>query len=176
MRKTLVITDVTEMTGDEVCVAGIDEMGFCIRPVTPWGLRRHHLIRDGRAVVLPGWRVEFDLFDTVVEPPHVEDELFYPDSSFARGRCTDGEWESVLRESCLHSVAEMFDGHLQRGRYVLPGLQTRSLGTIEGARIDYVKVDESYGRRRYRLSFQDASGGRYGPMPVNDLTFPHRDA
>ncbi len=66
MRKTLVITDVTEMRGDEVCVAGIDEVGFCVRPMLRGGVRQRHLFSQGRAIVVPGRKVEFNLSDARV--------------------------------------------------------------------------------------------------------------
>ena len=72
MRKTLIITDVTEMRGDEVCVAGIDEVGLCIRPMLRGGVRRRHLFSQGRAIVVPGRKVEFNLTDIKVDPPHIE--------------------------------------------------------------------------------------------------------
>ena len=96
MRKTLTITDVTEMRDDEVCIAGIDDVGFCVRPVVPGGVRLHHLYNRGSAVVVPGRNVEFDLFEAKIEPPHIEDERFFPSSIVDKGRCTPHEWENVL--------------------------------------------------------------------------------
>ena len=51
MRELLAITDVTEMWGDMVCIAGLTEKLECIRPVTDGGVhmeslqvqRGHHL-------------------------------------------------------------------------------------------------------------------------------------
>ena len=146
-------------------------MGFCVRPVTRWGVRRHDLFQSGRPVVVPGRKVEFNLSDAAIRPPHVEDESLYPRSIVDKGACSDAEWESVLRESCSPSAADMFDGKLQEGRYVLPGEETQSLGTVGGVLVEYVKVEDRHGRRRYRMSFRDAVGGRYAGMPVNDLTF-----
>ena len=171
MRKTLTITDVTEMRDDEVCIAGIDDVGFCVRPVVPGGVRLHHLYNRGSAVVVPGRNVEFDLFEAKIEPPHIEDERFFPSSIVDKGRCTPHEWENVLAGSCSSDVSEVFDGHIVGGRYVPPRTQTRSLGTVEGVAVEYVRIFDDPDRRRYRISFQDASGKRYLDRPVNDLTF-----
>ena len=140
MRKTLTITDVTEMRGDEVCIAGIDEVGFCVRPVVPGGVRLHHLYGHDTAVIVPGRRVEFGLFETQVDPPHIEDERFLPSSIVDKGLCTPREWEDVLAASCSTNLSEMFDGHVVNGRYVPPGTKTHSLGTVGGIKVEYVRV------------------------------------
>ena len=171
MRKTLTITDVTEMRGDEVCIAGIDEVGFCVRPILPGGVRLHHLYHRGAAVVVPGRKVGFELFGTQVDPPHIEDKRFLPSSIVDKGLCTPSEWEDVLAASCSTDLSEMFDGHVVNGRYVPPGTKTHSLGTVGGIKVEYVRVFDDPDRRRYRMSFQDASGARYVDRPVNDLTF-----
>ena len=169
MRKTLTITDVTEMRDDEVCIAGIDDVGFCVRPVVPGGVRLHHLYNRGSAVVVPGRNVEFDLFEAKIEPPHIEDERFFPSSIVDKGRRTPPEWEEVLAASCSADVSEVFDGHIVGGRYVPPRTQTRSLGTVEGVAVEYVRIFDDPDRRRYRISFQDASGievrGQAGQRP-----------
>ena len=171
MRKTLIITDVTEMRDDEVCVAGIDEDGICVRPVVPGGVRLHHLYNQGSAVVVPGRKVELELFDAGGKAPHVEDERLLPSSIVDRGLCTTPEWESVLASSCAANVSAMFDGHLTEGRYVPPGSGTRSLGTIRDVKVEYVSVSDEPDRRRYRMSFRDGAKSRYLRVPVNDLTF-----
>ena len=171
MRKTLTITDVTEMRDDEVCIAGIDDVGFCVRPVVPGGVRLHHLYNRGSAVVVPGRNVEFDLFEAKIEPPHIEDERFFPSSIVDKGRRTPPEWEEVLAASCSADVSAMFDGHLIEGRYVPPGSRTRSLGTVGDVEVEYVSVSDEPDRRRYRISFRDGATSRYLRVPVNDLTF-----
>ena len=67
MRKTLTITDVTEMREDEVCIAGIDEGGSCVRPVIPGGVRLHDLYNRSTAIVVPGRRVELEVFGAEIE-------------------------------------------------------------------------------------------------------------
>lgn len=52
-----------------------------------------------------------------------------------------------------------------------PRAPTRSLGTITDVSIEGVEIDDSYGRRQYRLDFTDASGKHYRRFPINDLAF-----
>ena len=120
-RKTLVITDLTYMWGSEVCMAGLDEQGNCVRPVTPGGVRRYQLFQGGRLAVYPRARVQFDMSPAQIGRPHIEDEQFKPGAIDLQGRCTDKEWETMLKESCFGSVAELFDGHLEEDRRVPPG-------------------------------------------------------
>ena len=171
MRRTLTITDVTEMRDDEVCIAGIDEGGTCVRPVVPGGVRLHDLYNRGTAIVVPGRRVELEVFGAEIEPPHIEDARFFPSSTADRGQCTRREWEDVLAASCSTDMAAMFDGHLVEGRCVPPGSRTRSLGTIRDVEVEYVSVSDDPDRRRYRMSFVDGAKSRYLRVPVNDLTF-----
>ena len=54
---------------------------------------------------------------------------------------------------------------------MLPGAGTRSLGTIADVNIQGVDIDNYKGRRKFRLTFTDASGKTYLNLPINDLTF-----
>ena len=176
MRKTLIITDLTYMWGDDVCNAGVDAEGRCVRPVTRGGVKREHLFGSrllgrGAVAVYPRARVTFDLTPTEVIPPHVEDEEFEARSIVAEGACEDYEWEHILLANSFGSVEDVFDGYLEGGRRVPPGARTRSLGTVADIRILAVKVDDTYGRLQFRLDFADATGRRYWRYPVNDLAF-----
>ena len=170
-RTILVITDLMFMWAHEVCIAGIDGQGRCVRPVTVGGVKRQHLFRDGRLVVFPGSRVQFDLSPTETVPPHIEDQEFHPRSIVSRGASGETEWEEILRGTSFPSVESVFGGYLEGGRRVPPGAQTRSLGTIGDVLIFGVEVDDSYGRHQYRLDFADSSGKRYRRFPINDLAF-----
>ena len=134
-RKTLTISDLTYMWGDEVCIAGVDDSGTCVRPVTPDGVRVHLLFRRGQLQVYPMAKVQFDLAPTETTPPHIEDQRFEPGSTRNEGKCSEAEWEDVLRRTSYPSVADLFDGHFEGGRWVPPEANTRSLGTVTGARI-----------------------------------------
>ena len=114
MRKILRITDVTFMRGDEVCVAGIDVRGNCVRPVMTRGVRRHHLFQGGEVLIRPRGRIQFDFCAADVKAPHIEDEMCVPGNMISRGICSDLEWERVLRNSSFPSLAAVFDGTFNR--------------------------------------------------------------
>ena len=90
VKKRIVITDLTYMWDDEVCIAGIGRDGNCIRPLTREGVTRNHLFRDGQLIVYPGALVEFNLTPvSLVMPPHIEDQYFEPDSTANIVNCTE---------------------------------------------------------------------------------------
>ena len=171
MRRTLVITDLTYMWADTVCIAGVSEDGECVRPIIEDGVRQHHLFRDSLLLVYPRARVEFDLSPTEIRSPHIEDYTFSPESITYRGVCTDYEWETLLRRTASPGIEAMFDGLLEDGRRVPPDSFTKSLGTIADVAAHEVLVDESQGRRQFRMNFTDSTGTTYERYPINDLAF-----
>ena len=52
-----------------------------------------------------------------------------------------------------------------------PEANTRSLGTVAGARVHDVRIDDSHDRRQFRLDFADTTGREYPGLPINDLAF-----
>ena len=171
VKKRLVITDLTYMWDDEICIGGVDRAGNCIRPITREGVRRSHIFSDGELKAYPRALVEFDLTPvSVAMPPHIEDWYFEPPETQHITDCTDAQWEDILRRDCFGSVDEIFDGHLTGDRRVAPGTDTRSLGTLCNPQATGVWVDENYGRRQFRLDFNDGSKS-YKGYPVNDLAF-----
>ena len=168
MLTTLVITDVTRMGGDRVCIAGIGPANTCIRPVLPSSsVRESHLRANGAPLIFPRSKVQFDLLPIPVTPPHIEDREFDPASILGQGVCDDEEWEATLLASCSASVDRLYDGFLQEPRYVLPGSLTRSLGTVTNQQ--YISL--SLGNSSFRLSFIDAVGEQYQDVQIVDINF-----
>ena len=171
MQKTIVITDLTKMWGDGVCIAGIDHHSQCIRPVLPGGVRRRHLYVGNMLVIRPRAKVKFDFNEVPIKPPHMENFGFDPSSIKYQGSCADTEWETVLQESLFRSVHDIYDGLLQEGRWVAPGANTRSLGTVTQIQIREVRLEIQTGNRRYRLYFTDAMGHQYDDVTISEMAF-----
>lgn len=175
MHKAIVITDLTQMPNpDGVCVVGIDQNNQCIRLVLPGGMRREHLYTKGKIrsilAVRPRAKVKFNFNKVPIEPPHIEDLGFDPKSIVYDGLCTDIEWDKVLRDSSFSTIDDVYNGLLQEHRWVEPGANTRSIGTLSQVYNTVVQLPEWSGKLRYRLSFSDSTGFPYD-VPISDLAF-----
>lgn len=112
MQQTIVITDLTTMGGNRVCIVGIDSQSRCIRPVLPpYGVKRRHLyirkhIIFRKLAVCPRAKVGFKFHQIPLIPPHIEDLGFEPNSITYQGLCDDAEWEAVLKASSFRSVQD----------------------------------------------------------------------
>jgi hypothetical protein len=54
MQQEIVITDLTRMGNDTVCIAGINRSWEVIRPVARYGgIPEYHLYKDGEAIIRP---------------------------------------------------------------------------------------------------------------------------
>lgn len=169
MRKTIVITDVTQMPkGNEVCVVGITEESRCIRPTCEGGFLKQYLFdTEQRVIVRHGAKVEFDLFPVDTLPPHIEDMRFDPTLITGKGLCSASEWESALRTNSFEAVEDIYEDFLQDRKWVMPGAQTRSIATLSGSRI--VDVELTPGGIKPRITFVDRSGCEF-TRPSSDLT------
>jgi len=175
MQKAIVITDLTQMPNpDEVCVVGIGQYNQCIRPILPGVMRREHLYIKGKIrnklAIRPMAKVIFNFNKVPIEPPHIEDMGFDPKSIVYEGLCTDTEWEKVLLDSSFSTVDDIYDGLLQEHRWVEPGANTRSIGTLSQVYNIVVQLTEWSGKLRYRLLFRDSTGFLYD-IPISDLAF-----
>src|SRR5208283_1889966 len=98
-KKTLIITDVTAMSGDNVCIAGYDDSLTCIRPIFAKGqLKKRHLFQGDKLIIYPGSRVAFEFLSAKPQPPHTEDYIFREGSIEYDGNAPAREWKEILRE------------------------------------------------------------------------------
>ena len=170
MRELITITDVTEMSGDQVCIAGVNSKLECIRPVIGGGVRISHLYKDRMPVVFPSASIRLKLSHAEQIPPHIEDFSFDPATIEFCGTLDSDSWEDLLRRSCFKSVHAIFDGKLDHRR-VLPGTKTRSLGTTKVDQLLELTHDSRFDKSTLRVDFKDASGVVHQSFPVNDLAF-----
>lgn len=160
------------MWGEGVCIVGIDQNYQSIRPVLPLpGVLREHLYIKGKLAILPRAKVRFDFRQVPIEPPHIEDLGFDPNSIVYEGSCSDTAWEQLLKASSFHSVEDIYNGYLQENRWVEPGANTRSLGTVSRINVISASIREWSAERRYRLYFADQTGCQYDNVTISDLAF-----
>ena len=163
MKRELLLLDITEMSGSNVCVAGIDaESGQQNRLADPSPTRAH--VR--RWELSPGDIIEVDYsLKRRATRPHVE----------------DAEWRFIrkirhmdvtaiaaqLHNSVFDSVREAFGEPAVRSRNCAwpPGAGDRSLATV---RVRYTRVElDPYGKPR--IAFKDGSEDYYASVPLQDL-------
>lgn len=141
----------------------------------PGVLRKHLYIRKyiifEKLAICPRAKIKFDFHQVPLKPPHIEDLGFDSNSISYQGFCDDAEWEAVLKASSFRSVQDIYDGCLQENRWMEPGANTRSLGTVSQIQVTSVNLQEWSGERRYRLCFTDQTGHQYDNVTVSDLAF-----
>lgn len=175
-RHEIVLTDVTAMGGDSVCVAGIDvETGETLRLSNPQPTR----VMATELGFAPGEviRVDWGRLERPVAP-HVEDGVWQTRSVEKRARLADAQLASMLAATAFDGVREAFGDAIVKARNNNHGWPARdgarSLATI---RARYVRFEQVVERRhdgievaRIRVSLRDRSNMFWGRIPFQDLT------
>jgi hypothetical protein len=179
--RTLIITDLTRMSGRHVCIAGYEVDGdpdgqmACLRPV----FRHDHPTEEWLritpgALIRPFARIEFQAIGRVADPPHTEDLVVDPEHRVHRGMLAPELRRALLDETMCGAVGEIFDAEVHRdyGCYVRHGEGARSLGTVRAQveRVTYGPSQYSPTELEYRLAFHDEASVRYR-LSVTDLAF-----
>lgn len=186
MRTQLLITDLTRMQGNSICIAGVSVDGTCVRPELPRGriteswLRvvppKHVRTWHVSQLIRPFVDVELDLRTPRPDPPHTEDWIVSPIYSYVTSDVLIPDVrDAVLASLDDGAVADIFgtEIHTGPGWYVLAGNGTRSLGTVVPQAVEHVDFGvRENGRYDYRLTFTDRAGCRY-TLAVVDLAFRH---
>lgn len=179
----MVVTDLTRMHGERVCLAGYRLGGdssappICVRPLFERGDLTERWLFDGdEAVVRPRAVVELDLLWHRPEPPHAEDWLVHPRVRRGVRAMSADEFRTLLDRIDDGSVADIFGAPIlhDNGWYLQARTGARSLGTIRPARVLVASYVFRPDRRTwdYRLAFVDASGEEYR-LAMTDLAVRH---
>jgi hypothetical protein len=174
MKTRLIITDLTRMYHQNVCIAGYTKSHQCIRPVsTSGGIPESALFRDHKAILYPFAEIELDLLKPKNHPPHTEDWSFNPWSLRFIGEI--GLREQVLERSLHDSVQSIFGQEIltDPGYYALDCQGPRSLGTLIPTKILALRYEPGVeGNWDYRLAFTDQTGTTYR-LKIVDLTWQY---
>jgi hypothetical protein len=178
MWQEIIITDVTRMSGDKVCVAGINHKGVCVRPLLtyPNVIREADLYEGDTVIIRP--RAVVNLFlepEPKPELPHSEDHIWInPNMIEFLRKPDDHTWKGVLERTSFPTVSDIFEADIRKNKMIAPGDGVRSLGTIRPASIEkfgyyHIQMGE-YLSVKYQLSFTDQSGNEFSSIPVTDLS------
>jgi hypothetical protein len=172
--KRIVITDLSRMKGDRVCIFGFDDKKRHIRPVIPHiGINEGYIFdTENKQIIKPFAEVEFDFIRPLPEPPHNEDWEINTGYKPKRIRnLSENESKRFLEEVLDDSVNAIFEDSIQNHRYLITG-GSRSIGTIrvkEVISVNYsIKQGDNY---EYRITFSDMNGDVYNNLPITDLAF-----
>ena len=167
MTRSLLLLDVTAMSADALCIAGMDlKSGDTIRLADPQPTQRLVTLRGG---VEPGAGIRVTCKPiSKCERPHVEDHEWDPRSLKPDPRTPSGDAAQRLKDLSFSSVIGAFGAP----RPVLAGSNgawpvghgDRSLATV---RVGEVMLNVNRGGR-LRVSFEDESGGIWRDVPYQD--------
>jgi len=168
LRREILILDVTAMSGDNVCVAGIDlDSKQTIRLNHPQptraGLKALGRLAAGEVIavdVSPSARIT---------PPHVEDHDWNPRSVEKLRRLNNAEICAAIADTSLRSVKEAFGEPLTQGRRRnsswARGTGARSLATL---RVRYTRFEQD-DKGAVRIAIRDDHEEYWGWIPLQDL-------
>lgn len=169
-RKTLIITDVTAMSGDNVCIAGYDTSRTCVRPILSRGqLKRRHLFKGENLIIYPRALVSFNFTGAKSSPPHVEDRVFAEDSIEHEGEASLKEWRQLLEKTAVTAFSHLFP--TMEDRYVPPLSAGPSMGTFAPANIPFLSCDYYKDPPRPRMRITDDTGTVVEKVAITDLAF-----
>ncbi len=175
MKKCLTVTDLTQMGGKRVCVAGYLPDGTCVRPILQFEcLTKDWLKMGDQAIISPFSSVEFE-FDSKIKngsKPHTEDSIIQNPHYVLKGKLTIQQRLEFLVKIDDKIVNKIFGAEICSGpgRYIRTGEGDRSIGTISGPKIWKIYYDRKDNKFEYRIAFTDRSGSSYN-LAVTDLTF-----
>lgn len=178
MKKPLVITDLTQMSQNRICIAGYLQDGRCVRPIIDEKLTKNYLKESIITIIRPFSIVDFNFVEPDARscPPHTEDWLASPNYCIYLGLLNLEQKRSFLLRICDKSVDKIFGATVHKstgwtsGWYVGRGEGERSLGTIAHPEIIGVHYGKQFGNLEYRLVFKDSCKALYR-LPITDLTF-----
>lgn len=169
----IVITDLSRMKEDRVCIFGFDEKKRHIRPVIPYiGINEAYILdNENKQIIKPFAEIEFDFIRPLPEPPHMEDcEINTEYKPKLIRNLPENESKRFLEDILDESVNAIFGESIQNHRYIITG-GSRSIGTIkinEVLTVNYsIKQSDKFD---YRITFSDMKGEIYN-LPITDFAF-----
>lgn len=180
-RRQMIVTDITRMEGNRVCVGGYLEDGSAVRPVAGRAGPDERWLQSARGGSVEPFSVvelRVNRIPKSVTSPHTEDRMIHPTGHRVVSKLSDAAQLDLLRHSLSPTVRSIFGAQVHAdpdgpwGRYVRAGEGTRSLGTIEPRRVHAIRYAHypERGRWDYRLRFADGAGEEF-QLAVVDLAF-----
>ncbi|MDH1475794.1 hypothetical protein N5F13_14895 [Comamonas thiooxydans] len=169
----IIVTDVTNMKGGHVCIAGIDpKTGICVRPQKMVNGNRYLTYAEAKANnVQPGsiLRGDFRPANNPPHIPHVEDFLF---SHFnVVGVATANEFQAILESSSRSTIEAAFGKSTNQKWFAENNPPQRSIATLKLNQVLQrlrFTVDDRAGQKSIKAHILDAEGVQLQYLPVKD--------
>lgn len=153
--RQVIVTEVTRMTGGQVCVAALDvHAGTMVRPLQVDGSNWEEAKWVDTGYMVPG-----NVLSLVPATPghsafpHASEDFRVATVRLLEERASDDLYQACT-ETADPNVEAIFDGSLMEGKFVIADTECRSLGCIMLPR-HKLKVSEFYGKAQ--VSYQEAA-------------------
>ncbi|USX25530.1 hypothetical protein NHH73_23560 [Oxalobacteraceae bacterium OTU3CINTB1] len=165
----IIVTDLTRFkNNDLLCMAGVTADGqTCIRPMRAGKPGYLSYEECKKAGLLPGAKLE-GVFtpSNPIHAPHVEDNVF--SSLKMVGSCSSDEFEAVLRNSAVRTVADGFG--MAVNDKVLTAAPDCSIITL-AIRPHQISILAGYNGEGVKATVVDDAGQIFRYLPITDLGF-----
>ncbi|MDT0682309.1 hypothetical protein RM543_06410 [Roseicyclus sp. F158] len=164
--RQILVTETTRMSGDLVCVAGLDlDSGQMVRPLQGNGSNWEEgkWVDEGYMVV--GNVLSLSLAEQVTSAfPHASED-FRVKAVGIKGKANGSELYTACAETSTRDIDSVFDGCLIDRKYTEANSRCRSLHGLE---ISAAKIDVSVFYDKIQVSFRDRWRNWYN-VPVTEL-------
>lgn len=171
--RQIIITDVSRMLNDHVCVFGVDSQSNYIRPIIPIKGIHSKLLFDkkGNRIISPLSIVEFDFIRPYPEIPHTEDYIINPcHKPVLKRKLNEAEAQFFFENIVDPDVKSIFGTDIIENRFTLKNRGKRSIGTILIGEIHEIILSKTYSKNTFKVHFSDSSGEQY-IRPITDCAF-----
>jgi len=139
----LVVTDITKMHADRICIATINKNGESIRPLYKIkAFSKNWCFHDGHTIQQFS-KIRLNLLYNRPEPPHTEDWIVDDSYKEVIGVIANRSRKSILERILDPGVRSIFGAEIHedgQSRYLITGQGNRSLGTIKVKEINQFLV------------------------------------
>jgi len=167
----LIVTDITNMHADRICIAAINRQGQSIRPLYKnRSIYRNWCSHSGHTIQQFS-KIKLDLLYNRPMPPHTEDWIIDDNYKEVIGVIAETNRKSILEKILDPHVQSIFGAVINQdgqGRYIFTGQGNRSLGTVRVNALEDYHFGNYDGRNDYRLLFTDVAGNQYRIKVVDD--------
>lgn len=164
--RQVLVTEVTRMTGGQVCVAALDlHSRTMVRPLSPSGTNWDEAEWVAKGYMLVGNVISLIAAEAGTPVyPHATEDFRVSRVTFL-GTSSASDLYEACQETADASEGVLFGGALEEGKYVIAGTHCRSLGCIMMPR-GKLKASEFYGK--VQISYRDIFGAWHN-YPVTEL-------